>query len=96
MPDSPTNSDLLPTQQANNFTFALNGNEFLVAFGVSRLSITPPGSTPEHHVEWVAALSISPMAAAQLHEVLGANLRTYEAKFGKIPKDQSFKINQSG
>jgi len=37
MPDSPANADLLPTQQANNFPFALNGNEFLVVFVVSRL-----------------------------------------------------------
>ena len=90
--------DLIPTQQANHFSFALNGNEFLMAFGLSRLAMVlqPGGAVPEHHIEWVAALSISPTAAYQLHKVLEANLKTYENKFGKIPKDPNFRINQSG
>jgi hypothetical protein len=87
----------LPTQQANEFALAMNGNELLLAFGQSRLSMIPTavGSTPEHHVEWVATLSISPVAAAHLLEILQTNIAAYEKKFGKIPSDPSFKVTQS-
>jgi len=75
----------------------MNGNELLLAFGQSRLSMIPTamGSTPEHHVEWVATLSISPVAAAQLLKVLETNIAAYEKKFGKIPSDPSFKVTVS-
>jgi hypothetical protein len=101
MPDHPTAPSApgaaLPTQQANHFSLAMNGSEFLLAFGVSRLTMSQKASTTaaQHQVEWVAALSISPMAAMQLTRVLEANVKAYEEKFGKIPVDRNFRINQS-
>ena len=87
----------LPTQQANYFSLALNSSEFLLAFGLSRLSMMPSamGDTSQSHIEWVAALSISPTAAAQLSQILEINLREYEEKFGKIPQDPNFKLTQT-
>jgi hypothetical protein len=84
----------LATQQANHFSLASNGNEFLLAFGTSRLTMASAaaGAAPQHHVEWVAALSISPMAAVQLAEMLRINIVAYEKKFGKIPADPNFKL----
>jgi hypothetical protein len=75
----------------------MNASDFLLAFGLSRLSMTPTvlGATPEHHIEWVATLSISPVAAVQLLRVLEANIASYEERFGKIPADPSFKLTQS-
>ena len=93
----PRQHEWLPTQQANHFSLAVNGSEFLLAFGLSRLLMMPTamGATPEHHVEWVATLSISPVAAVQLLKVLEANIVSYEEKFGKIPTDPNFKLTQS-
>jgi len=87
----------LPTQQANHFALAVNAYEFLLAFGLSRVSMTPTvmGATPDHHTEWVATLSISPVAAAQLLKILEANVASYEEKFGKIPLDPNFKLTHS-
>jgi hypothetical protein len=53
------------------------------------------GDTVDSQIEWVAALSISPAAAVQLSQILDDNLREYEEKFGKIPRDPDFKYTLS-
>ncbi|HEY5306253.1 MAG TPA: hypothetical protein VIJ52_06265 [Pseudolabrys sp.] len=96
-PQPPQGMNPIPTQQANSFTLAANANELLVAFGVSRLSIHPTesGPTAQHAIEWVATLSISPVAAGQLVKLLQSGLQEYEKRFGKIPVDPGFKLTPS-
>jgi hypothetical protein len=87
-------SALLPTQQANHFAMAINPNEFLISVGQSRMSVeaSPTGAQPLHHVEWLVTLSIGPVAASHLIEILKVSLKNYEETFGKIPTDPSFKM----
>jgi hypothetical protein len=89
-------SPLLPTQQANAFTLAVNANEILLAVGQTRVSINPSPNGPvtQATIEWAACLSISPVAAAQLQAVLEKTLEIYRANFGEIPKDPNFKIRE--
>jgi hypothetical protein len=85
---------LLPTQQANFFTAATNPMEILIGIGLSRASIapSPQGATLQGGVEWVACLSVSPVAAKHLQALLQATIDAYEKQFGKIPQDPAFKL----
>lgn len=93
-PPTSARSPLLPTQQANHFTGAVNASEILIGVGVSRASVnqTPQGPIMQGGVEWVVTLSISPFAASALHAILKSSIETFEKQFGKIPQDPNFKI----
>jgi hypothetical protein len=47
---------------------------------------------PNVAIEWFRSLSYNPIAAKQLHLVLGVAIEFYEKQYGKIPEDPNFRL----
>jgi hypothetical protein len=87
-----------PTQGVTQFAVAVNLNEVMLTFGVSRASMQPDAAgvpTPVLGPEWLVSLSIPPTLAKLLQSNLVVLLEKYEQLFGKIPADPAAKVTIS-
>jgi hypothetical protein len=81
-----------PTVAATNTVTAHNIAEILIVLGVTRMSVemTAGGVRYGGVPEFFQTISLSPMAAQQLHQRLTATLTAYVLAYGAIPADPDF------
>jgi hypothetical protein len=68
--------------QAAHFAISASFGEFVIGMGRSRLVFSPDGQA-NPAVEWFASLSVSPVVAKQLRDVLNVTIEQYEERVGQ-------------
>lgn len=72
---------------ANKIALTVQSTDFIIWTGTTRVLFNPSGTQAASAVEYSNGLSMSPIAAKQLHEMLSLTIEKYEETFGKIPTD---------
>lgn len=94
LPGMPKGFTAPPTYGASKIAVTVTSEEIIITVGQSRSLIDSSTGQPTNRAatEWFGSYSFSATAAQNLHMALGAALSTYEARFGKIPRDPGRRV----